>query len=1104
MSTVRKCGITHRALVGLVILASLLGASFQQVLAVTYTESFDTASNWTCVGAGCTSYDNHLYANPSYPQMTFSSLNALRETAGTQDGFPRTHSGAYAWRLRNVSGSTWQVRISSGGVGDFSVWVRRWDGDPDTNYAVEYSTNNGGSWTAVLTINNAWLGNTSNWKQVTGTINTPNGAGDSDDILIRIRAASAGERLMVDDFEMTDYAGGDMPPTVASTTPENGATGVPENTTVTINFSEAVSTLDLWYTFSCNGSPISSSADGTGSQRIITPAGSLPLGATCTVTVLADRVNDLDGTPDPMPGNYVLTFTVTNGSCGPAPMPISSIQGSGAVSPEVGNIRTVEGIVVGDYQASGELGGFFVQEQDAQQDGNPATSEGIFVYATNAVVVGNRVSVTGRVAEYDYVTGSGSTLTELTNVTSVIVCGSGYSVTPASIDLPLGSVDDLERYEGMLVTFTDPLVVGDNYYLGRFGMIGLTDFDYGIDGRAFQFTHNNLPSVSGYSSFLSTLALHTVILDDGSRGQNPDPIIYPGTGLTASNTLRAGQLVSGLTGVLDYCDDSNAVTWDVEAYRLRPVGQVTFSGNPRPLTPEAVGGAVRVASANVLNFFNGDGQGGGFPTPRGAENLTEFNRQYPKLVAELAGLDADIIALMEIENDDYSIYSALDDLVGYLNDAMGAGTYAYLTPANASLNTDQIRVDIIYRPAVVTPVGTPTFYQSGAVFSRPPLVARFNVNGTSESFWVVANHFKSKGCTDATGADLDQGDGQGCYNARRTTQAQTLLAYINSTLIPLDPDVIIVGDLNAYRLEDPIRVFTDGGLVDLLFARTGISAYSYLYDGLSGYLDHALATASLAARVVNATEWHINGDEPAVLDYNTNYKSAGQIVSLYAPDAYRAADHDPLLVGVYPADYSDQLASYGRAVHINPTGGRTVWLGPSAVTDDTSFSEGADDATDDGVQRAGGQWRPGANGGAVTILVNGTATTGYVSGWIDWTRDGDYNDADEQIFVNLAVSRGMPLTQTFFIPDSAGIGSGPRTYRAIFRVYPTIQTMAPPSSTGIASDGEVESYVWSFGPTAITLVSLTASSGDAREMLFVALLSSAVALIARIVWRRID
>ena len=76
----------------------------------------------------------------------------------------------------------------------------------------------------------------------------------------------------------------------------------------------------------------------------------------------------------------------------------------------------------------------------------------------------------------------------------------------------------------------------------------------------------------------------------------------------------------------------------------------------------------------------------------------------------------------------------------------------------------------------------------------------------------------------------------------------------------------------------------------------GLDAYSYVYNGEAGYLDHALASPDLQPDVVDVTEWHINADEPRVLDYNLEYKSAGQQVSYYDPGPYRASDHDPLLV----------------------------------------------------------------------------------------------------------------------------------------------------------------------------------------------------------------
>ena len=64
--------------------------------------------------------------------------------------------------------------------------------------------------------------------------------------------------------------------------------------------------------------------------------------------------------------------------CGTPGTAIHRIQGAGPRSPEVGRRHTVEGVVVGDFQGSDRLSGFFLQQTDPDDD--PATSEGIFVY----------------------------------------------------------------------------------------------------------------------------------------------------------------------------------------------------------------------------------------------------------------------------------------------------------------------------------------------------------------------------------------------------------------------------------------------------------------------------------------------------------------------------------------------------------------------------------------------------------------------------------------------------------------------------------------------------------------------------------------------------
>ena len=200
---------------------------------------------------------------------------------------------------------------------------------------------------------------------------------------------------------------------------------------------------------------------------------------------------------------------------------------------------------------------------------------------------------------------------------------------------------------------------------------------------------------------------------------------------------------------------------------------------------------------NVLNYFNGDGQGGGFPTSRGATTPLEFERQRTKIITALVGLDADVVGLMEIENDGDGSLSAVQDLVNGLNAATAPDTYAFV--AEPAPGTDDIKVTLIYRSGRVTPIGAAQNYQTDTaaytpLYDRPPLVQRFQAPH-GQQFFVIVNHFKSKSDCPSSGVDVDLG--QGCWNAKRTAQANELLN-LSGTLQPIVPDVIVVGDLNAY------------------------------------------------------------------------------------------------------------------------------------------------------------------------------------------------------------------------------------------------------------------------------------------------------------------
>lgn len=564
--------------------------------------------------------------------------------------------------------------------------------------------------------------------------------------------------------------------------------------------------------------------------------------------------------------------TVELGLCADPATLIHTIQGNGSESLLVGEQHVVEAVVTGVFT---ELGGFFVQEQDSDADADSSTSEGLFIaYSaeTSLPQVNDVVRAVGTVEE-----SFGKT--QLAVSDSFAACGTG-SVTASVLSLPFASTETAESLEGMLVISDGALTVNDTYNLGRYGEVSLSN------GRRYIPTNLHAPGSPEAVSLADVNSRNTILLDDGVNGSNPEQVVYPTGGLSASNTLRSGDTVTSLTGVVDYSFSN---------YRVIPTQAPTFAqNNVRTDAPDLDRGNVTVASLNVLNLFNGDGQGAGFPTSRGANTIEEFERQIAKTVAAIAQMDADIVGLMEIENDGFGDNSTIMQLTQRLNAVMGEGTYSVVN-VGGPLGTDAIAVALIYKSAVVEASGSPVINE-GAVHNRPPLAQTFVANNGAE-LTVVVNHFKSKGCGGSSGADADQADGQGCYNATRVAQAQDLMSWLASDEALSDkPNKLIIGDLNSYAQEDPIVAIENSGFTNVIESIGGAEAYSYVFGGEFGYLDHALASESLMAQLIDATEWHINADEPRVLDYNVENKSAQQLVDFYAADAYRVSDHDPVLV----------------------------------------------------------------------------------------------------------------------------------------------------------------------------------------------------------------
>ena len=680
--------------------------------------------------------------------------------------------------------------------------------------------------------------------------------------------------LAIDDLTFTTDAG-IGPLLITSTVPATGAaTGFP-NSAITIHFNHPAAVSGTW--FQLSGSSTGShnaTVSGPPTSPTIRSRGEFAFGETVTVTLFAAAIVDLN-TGLNLPSDFNFSFSTV---AAPASVTrIHDVQGNGSSSPIVGNFVTIQGVVTGSFQSAAlGLRGFFMQEQEASYDSDPETSEGIFVFddgTAPGLVMGDLVTVTGVVAEV-------GGLTEMAPVASVRIDGAATLPPPVVVTLPLASHAGLERFEGMRVVFPQTLTVTNNFFLGWTGEVELS-----AGGRLPQPTNVTSPGPLAIARQTQN-NLNRIFLDDGSGRLYPDPTPH----LEVGATLRSGDTTRGILGVL---------TEFGGAYHIEPTAPVSFiPANLRPAQPPEVSGRVRVVGANVLNYFNGDGLGGGFPTSRGASSAAELARQREKVIASLSAFHADIYGLTEVENDGYGTASALRDLVNGLNAAAPAGTYYRYVFPGFSLGGDEIKCALIYREETMALVGAAATTTTAPFNSnRPPLAQTFREIASGEKFTVVVNHFRSKGGT-GTGVDADQGDGQGVLNHLRTQQAQVLVEWLkNDPTGSGDTDFLVIGDLNSYAKEDPITMIRNAGYHNLIELFEGEGGYSYSFSGQFGHLDHALASPSLTCQVTGAQTWHSNSDEPAYLDYNLENKSpAQQLLNVGTP--FRASDHDPFVIGL--------------------------------------------------------------------------------------------------------------------------------------------------------------------------------------------------------------
>ena len=455
-------------------------------------------------------------------------------------------------------------------------------------------------------------------------------------------------------------------------------------------------------------------------------------------------------------------------------------------------------------------------------------------------------------------------------------CGPHAPADAVPVSLPVASLEAWRALRGVVVCFTHDLTVTEVFDLGRHGELTLAD-------RRLFGPNTGLA--------LDDDALHMVRL--GARQRPPAPPWPLPWGLEVGG-IRVGDAVVDLVGRVWSGPDGG--------YLIEPLAAPTFEQrNPRPRTPPDVGGTLRVAALNLENYFVTLGS-------RGADHPSALARQTEKLVAALSALDADVIAVMEVERDDDG--AALEALALALNQALaraaaaaedaardGAPTaaarrYTPLPPAprSASGAGDAIRQGFLVDTATVEVLALDA--DVAQVHERPPQALTLRHRASGQVLSVVAVHLRSKGGCPSAG-DVDAG--YGCWNLRRSAQADALLGYAARLEAAHGGlGVLIVGDVNTHRHEPPLRLFDDAGWTVASDSMPAEEARSYVFFGRSAALDHALASPSLAPHLQGAAYWPINADEPPLAGSGRG----AQAPRGYRPDAFRSSDHDPLLVGL--------------------------------------------------------------------------------------------------------------------------------------------------------------------------------------------------------------
>lgn len=413
--------------------------------------------------------------------------------------------------------------------------------------------------------------------------------------------------------------------------------------------------------------------------------------------------------------------------------------------------------------------------------------------------------------------------------------------------------DFSKELDGTEVEITNPLIITNTNNVERYGGVYLSS------ERLWIPTEKELPGKEMFSRVNKENAANQLLL----KGE-------VGHYLNEEGTCRTGQTVSNIIGT---------VTYDGSKYTITPTRQPVFTGNERPTTTNEMDLGnynLKIASFNIQNY---------------GEKAEHLPTQRTKVTKALQALNADIYALAEVWGD-----NALDDLCNALNEAEGSSHYKPIKHTSSKT----LITSFIYNSTKVTPVKElkkNTKSKPSVYLPERKVAQAFELIENGEKLIVNVNHWKAK--SGSTSGQEDQLDGQGSHNPRRIQEAEATVAFINELIDYYDdPDVLIVGDLNAYTCEDPIGVLTNAGFVNEL-QKYSPNGYSYVYysNGYNGagYLDHSLSSSSLSQQIVHATPFHINADEPAYL----RILISNSLNPKVKPDMYKSSDHDPIVTTLY-------------------------------------------------------------------------------------------------------------------------------------------------------------------------------------------------------------